>query len=239
VKRRSFILAVILVTLSGCNDKSTTFRYRLTMEVETPDGLRTGSSVIEVRVDQLGPNSIPNRNGADVIATGEAVSVDLPNRKTIYALLVSENNRSWAEWVMISITPAFSAKYNGRLAPRLEDMLNNRNKIVVPRYFPRQHPSQPKNVNFYPMFVTFDNQRDPSSVRMINPDDFSATLGKGIILKHLTVQLTDAPISEGITRRLPWLLTHRGKLAPGPGRGIPSSDPAKNVNSRAFIRTMK
>jgi len=44
--------ALVLSLLPGCafaDDAAPDYRYRLTVEVETPDGLRTGSSVIDVQ----------------------------------------------------------------------------------------------------------------------------------------------------------------------------------------------
>lgn len=45
------LLAMVLsaLLLSGCGDETPTYRYRMTVDVETPEGPRTGSSVIEVR----------------------------------------------------------------------------------------------------------------------------------------------------------------------------------------------
>ena len=49
-----FSLIGILLFLAGCGalasgpDKTPDYRYRLTVEVDTPEGLHSGSSVIEV-----------------------------------------------------------------------------------------------------------------------------------------------------------------------------------------------
>ena len=40
-----------------------TYRYRLALEVETPDGIRSGSSVIEVRYE-----TFPDFNGRDHVS---------------------------------------------------------------------------------------------------------------------------------------------------------------------------
>ena len=55
-RRRALGLALTLaaVTLSGCNPfgRTYTYRYRITVEVDTPQGLRTGSSVWESSVEE-------------------------------------------------------------------------------------------------------------------------------------------------------------------------------------------
>ncbi|WP_144243874.1 hypothetical protein [Sphingopyxis sp. MWB1] len=65
-------------------------RYRLTAEVETPAGVRTGSSVIETIWDR-------GLSGATV--RGEAVAVDLPNGQTLFVLLRTADNPDWAAGV--------------------------------------------------------------------------------------------------------------------------------------------
>jgi hypothetical protein len=38
--------------ISGCGESPQTYRYRLTLEVETPEGVKGGAGVIEVRTWQ-------------------------------------------------------------------------------------------------------------------------------------------------------------------------------------------
>jgi len=63
-----------------------TYRYRLALEVETPDGIRSGSSVIEVRYEMFS-----EFNGRDHVSRvfGEAVFVDLGQRKNLVGLLAA------------------------------------------------------------------------------------------------------------------------------------------------------
>ncbi|MEP6868046.1 MAG: hypothetical protein ABJA20_05980, partial [Novosphingobium sp.] len=72
--------------LAGCGlfGKSVSYRYRMTVEVETPQGLKSGSSVIQVvQTEQQGLEG----SHLDVRVTGEAVAVDLPGGQTVFALL--------------------------------------------------------------------------------------------------------------------------------------------------------
>jgi len=64
---------------------SGTWRYKMTVTVETPEGDRTGFAVREVMVTtgiKLGPQSLPN-----VKLRGEAIAIDLGERGTLFALL--------------------------------------------------------------------------------------------------------------------------------------------------------
>ena len=64
--------------LGGCSAPSSArYRFRMTVEVETPQGLKSGSSVIEVRLAR--GMAIGDSSGVSSGVFGEAVVVDLPD----------------------------------------------------------------------------------------------------------------------------------------------------------------
>ena len=77
--RRDLINALLVSSafgLGGCMLRETeTIRYRITVEVDTPRGLRTGSSVWQVKALEGLPMS---NSGVNYEIEGEAVAVDLP-----------------------------------------------------------------------------------------------------------------------------------------------------------------
>ncbi|NMW31963.1 hypothetical protein HKD42_07815, partial [Altererythrobacter sp. RZ02] len=83
MNRRVFLCTAASIgamTLSGCGlgpDPTPDYRYRLTVEVETPEGLKSGSSVIEVQTNIAGEYSIPTPGRVSQRLRGEAVTVDL------------------------------------------------------------------------------------------------------------------------------------------------------------------
>ena len=70
-----------------------TYRYRLSVEVETPDEIRSGSSVIEVRYEMF-PELLTERDHISRVF-GEAVFVDLGQGKHSHrpACIWSERRR--------------------------------------------------------------------------------------------------------------------------------------------------
>jgi len=70
------LLAALLLT--SCSS-SETFRYRLIVEVETPQGLHTGSSVLEVTVREASGDSLIG-NKVQGRVQGEAVAVGFAQR---------------------------------------------------------------------------------------------------------------------------------------------------------------
>ena len=84
-----------LAVLSSCGDAKNSrnqyeWRQRLTVEVQTPAGIKTGSSVVRVRAKRV---KEPNANG-DLIETsvfGEATAVAVNREHTLFVLLSGEN----------------------------------------------------------------------------------------------------------------------------------------------------
>lgn len=223
------LLAGIALALPGCGaagDRLPDYRYRLTVEVETPEGLRTGSSVIEVSTTVAGRNSIPTPGAVSHRVRGEAVTVDLGARGLLFALLRSEDNSDWASNVMFRFVPktplkrGTDEKYdsNARFEAMFAAMLNHRELIELPRTFPPvgHLVDQPAR----PVLVRFRNVADPKTVEKVNPDDLAVAYGQGVKLKRITIQLTDDPVTAGIEKRLGWLAKQRGSLIPIP-RGKP------------------
>lgn len=206
MKRRNFLGGLLgvsaLLVVSGCSsdDEAPDYRYRLTVEVQTPEGLKTGSSVIEVTQHLTRPGSNPAGSAVTRRVRGEAVAVDMPGAKTIFALLRSDNNVDWASTVMLMLAPQIEGE---SFEEQLDDMLSLEGEIVLPRMFsPVGHLNER---SAYPMLVTFGDLGDPTSVEQVDPGDMAATFGEGYELKRITVQLTDDPVTTSIKERLAWL----------------------------------
>ena len=195
------VLATVF-TLSACgsSDGPPDYRYRLKVEVHTPEGLKTGSSVIQVTQRLVRPGSSPAGTAVERRVKGEAVAVDLPGEKTLFALLRSDDDTSWAYRVMQTLAPDVEGE---SFEQQLDDMLELKGEITLPRMFPRHGPIDERSA--YPMLVTFGDINDPRSVQQVDPDNLAASFGDGIVLKRITVQITSDPVTTGIEERLRWL----------------------------------
>lgn len=204
-----------------------TYRYRLTVEVDTPEGPRTGSSVIEVTTRISGQYSIPNPGQVIHSVRGEAVAVDLGSRGTLFALLRSERLIDWASTVMFVAAPRVPLAVTRGLPNSSQVAFDIRFKAalalagaqVIPRDYrdrigSRHQPGDPPSA--WPMMVRFRDLADPKSVDKINPDDLSASFGAGVKLRRITAERTDDPVTSGILARLPWLEHTQGSLTKQP-----------------------
>jgi hypothetical protein len=197
-----------------------TYRFKMTVEVYTPEGVRTGASVYEVEaknVAALTLGGVGNRKSVK----GEAVAVDLPGGMTLFALLKTVNAGGHDDLVytsMAALDPLFSWDYV-ESAERIASGVGITSPTDV----------LPEN---YPMLVFFRNSADPASVAKVDQGDLAASFGDGYRLKAITVQVTDEVVTTGIRKRLSWLDTHSGSLDYS-GRLHPKN-PEKDLTPMAF-----
>jgi hypothetical protein len=197
-----WVMLCLALAISACasDDTAPDYRYRLTVEVDTPEGLKTGSSVIEVKQRLVRAGSNPANIAVERRVRGEAVAVDLPGGRTLFALLRSDNNVEWASYVMQTLAPHIDSE---TFAQQLDNMLLLEGEMVLPRTFPPVGHLEERSA--YPMLVTFRDLDDPTSVEEVDPDDLAVTFGEGVSLERITVQITDDPVTTGIEKRLDWL----------------------------------
>ena len=209
MKRRKVLGLMALGSASalliGCDgskaiDNSVYFqpiRYRLTAEVDTPEGTRSGSSVIEAKT---------NRRITWVKATGEAVAVDLPDGQILFVLLRSASMVDWAATlpgIPLPEDDVSTGVFKERQA-QLERQLDAVSRDRTVHYL--WGDGVPKErAQYLPYMVRFRDLSDPKSVEQVDPADLAKTFGPGVSLRSLTVQVTDAPVTTGIEKRLRWL----------------------------------
>lgn len=181
------------------------------------------------------PEWLPNGGGTRGTFRGEAVAIDLPNGKTLLALLRSESGFTQPDdYPGMAFQSRLERFYAKREAAGKEtdfvDAINEmRNwtgaRAPVPKT-DRLLGNGGRDVPAWPLLVTFGDRADPTSVVRVDPDDLATTFGDDVKLKRITVELTDDPVTTGIEKRLEWLPNLRGTLKPNPPRTMPdSSDP--------------
>ncbi|MEP6784946.1 MAG: hypothetical protein ABI898_04300 [Sphingomonadales bacterium] len=195
--RRSALTAGLglagIFALGGCQllGLEWRYRYRLTVEVEAGGKLFTGSSVIEVTRTK-GPTGIGGTS------RGEAVAVDLPGGRTLFALL--RGDMGGVDWPFTMPHWAFADRLGdtNMVDPAALDKLGSlRGATVI------LSPAQ------YPLLVTFRDVRDPKSVERVDPQALDNSFGPNVRLHRITVSMTDAPITTGIEKRFQWWSAYR------------------------------
>lgn len=185
---------VALLALAGCGTGLPSYRYKMTVEVETPEGLRTGSSVIEVKT-RKGPGFPgPEAGGISSQVRGEAVTVDLGSRGMMFALLSAEGDADRAAGIApTALLPELVDKSG------TADAWANNLRAMKQRIEAAELPS-----SYYPMFVRFSDINDPSTIEQVDPNRLSSYFGEGVKFKGIIVQLTDEAVTTGISKRFRW-----------------------------------
>lgn len=192
----------LLFSCSGI-EPSETLRYRITVEVETPVGLRSGSSVWEYKITDVQIGFTPLSHDYQ----GEAVAVDLPNGRTLFALLKSGDGLpDYPENVIrqkLIQTPEFKADWERAFLTVFPEWRARGETWVLPAELPPFSQGE-KPRSGYPLLVTFRDDADPTSAERVNPQDLGAIFGQGYRLKSIRITVTDDPVTKGIVKQKKW-----------------------------------
>lgn len=202
--RRAIIVGTLALIstyfLEGCGAPNTkSYRFRMTVEVDTQQGIKTGASVMEVRVKR--GMAIGDRSGVSSQLVGEAVVVDLPTGPIFVLLKLPDGGpplltvvgdalrgrrSETPEAVMADTASLGSTWFSAYKAegPRRRDLGANL----------RKNGGDDSN---WPMIVRFRDVNDPKSVEKVSPD--------AIGVKRIWVETTTDDVTMGIEMIIPWI----------------------------------
>ena len=236
-----FALLLAALLLSGC-DRGTSFRYRMTVEVETPQGLRTGSAVHEIEAHHVAISVNGTVRGRNL--RGQAVAVDLPGGRTLFALMTPAEERFGSDGtidsVLRTLDPAYDNDWVESVARVRAGEGTRRSGVIAPTvpnpYTGPSRPDQPAHFSNYPLLVTFRNLRDPASVVRVDPTDLATPFGQGTRLRRIWVEVTDDDVTTGIERRLSWLGQYPEPRLDPDYRGSTTPTLAERIAHGDFVR---
>jgi hypothetical protein len=192
-------------------------KYRLTVEVTTPDGSKTASGVMAV---------VPDRGysrGGHTVTQGDAIFDDLGQGKNLVVLLAHQD--------LAHVTLADQGKtLQGKTLEGKTLDLDDINYVALRAYaaargsrisfneMSRQTGAVPVQGALIPVLVSFGDPNDPATARMVDPDHAEAVLGDGYRLGGLSAEVLPngfwpvdfggvlgEPVTRGISVKLPWL----------------------------------
>lgn len=229
---------ILVLTLSGCGpsaEDQAELHYLLKVEVETPQGPRSGSGVIWVKAVR-NPNWVnPEGRGIRTRYRGEAVAIDLPNGRTLFALLrtVSGNMDAPAEWPVTSFNDILDRQAD--FVDAVKQLSQITRSDVVRPLAKTEHilPNGGEDIPALPLLVTFKDINDPRSVVWVDSDDLAASFGAGYRLKAITVEISSGPVTTGIEKKLGWLPQYYDKMLDG-DRLNRSTELANQLSQNSF-----
>ena len=219
------LMFAALLALTGCGEQYE-WNQKLTVTIETPSGEVSGSSVTHVsavgggkRYGMDGPNSTST-------LTGEATVVDLGGGRFLFAIFNSNGN-----------TFSGIAKHMAEFAFCTSQQMSPGEACFKHlRDLPPGTATELKPDN-YPMLVTFDDIKDPKTVRQVDPFNLATTFGDGYALKSMQLEITDEKLTEGkVEGVLGWIynLPQPG-LCPPTFKPISESPFCSLLGKREFI----
>jgi hypothetical protein len=214
--RREAFWALVggLTMLTGCGPLSPPqYRFRMTVEVATPQGMKTGSSVYQVWAYTNTAKVLPEEHARDWGVKGEAVVIDLPTGPVFALMKTGDPLRSdLAQMSMAALDPQFKndiVESAGRIAGRW-----TKARADVRR-------------EDWPVMVRFRDINDPRSVERIDP--------VAIGVKRVVVETTSDPVTIGIEKRLDWLKGIDGSLTRRLSAPDPTNPPfSAQINTQFF-----
>lgn len=193
------------------------WRYKMTVTVETPEGIKTGSAVREITV-KTGPALTPESH-AIVEVKGEAVVVDLGQHGTLFTLLDGDD----AYRVVFNVFP-FGGGGTTREGVEYYSHLKNAKASLVEK----------KNI---PTMVTFKDIKDPKSVIAVDRANLAGTFGTGVTLKDVTIEMTDEDMTWDVGKYLDWLPeieARKARLNGSTSIAISTNELSDNLGSGSF-----
>ncbi|THD70172.1 MAG: hypothetical protein E7813_09205 [Bradyrhizobium sp.] len=171
-------------------------KYRLTVAVETPEGIKSASGVMAVH-----PDRGYSRRG-QTRTKGDAVWVDLGGGKNLVALMAHIDQSLELDGMNYVALRAYNAV--GRKVSFNE--------------MSRMTGSVPVTGTLMPVLVTFADPADPGTAHGVPSDDLEAAFGKGFHLQGISAEVVPnglwpldfggvlgEPVTRGIETKLPWL----------------------------------
>ena len=170
-------------------------KYRLTVEVETPEGLKSAKGVMAVH-----PDRGYSRSG-HTTTKGDAVLVDLGGGKNLVALLAHRDNTVDLDGMNYVALRAYKAA----------------GQNVSFNEMSRMTGAVPVTGALIPILVSFTDLSNPATARTVPPDNLAAVLGQGFRLHRMTAEVVPngiwpldfggrlgEPVTRGIEAKLPW-----------------------------------
>jgi hypothetical protein len=171
-------------------------KYRLTVEVDTPEGVKSASGVMAVFPDR------GYSRGGQTRTKGDAVFVDLGAGKNLIVLLAQIDKSIDLDGMNYLALRAYRAA--GR-----DVSFNGLSKMTG---------AVPVTGALIPVLLTVGNSDDPLSAHTVVPDNAEKALGGGFRLHGVSVEAVPngfwpldfggslgEPVTRGIEARLPWL----------------------------------
>ncbi len=219
--RWGLVLVMAVVLIGGCSDDRYSWNQKLTVTVQTPEGEKSGSAVVQAKT--VHAYLLGAGESYLIRIRGEATVVDLGGGKYLFALLQNKTENL--------------ANYVFTRAGKLKANKNAWAQLSSRKLRGAEAPVDPE---LYPMLVTFGDVARPESVMQVDPANLAASFGPGYALKAITLTITDEPVTKGnVVTALPWIKTWPGAFVPSKLKPADQYEFAEKIGTADFFAGVK
>jgi hypothetical protein len=182
---------------------SYTYRYKMTVEVETPQGIKSGSSVVEVHTYQI-PQSWAGIFGGHhswMKIKGEGVFVEIEEGKTLFVLLGGDVNHVSAHRFMSIIFPVPSNPFRKDSDAHASYNVSSREGMRYYGTLKNVKSTLPKDKHLA-MISAIKSNDGHREFKVIEPEQLKEIFRKDIKIKQIIIETTNDPLEWKI-RKLP------------------------------------
>ena len=185
-----------LLLLAGCGGQSATNRFRVIAAVDVDGQKVEGSTVMEITYQKV-EHSLIGRGGATALK-GEALVLDLKGRGTVYVLPFAHDLSSG------SLDQVY--EYGVLNSLGIENSIGTLSSQDFARIRQARGriPFRNGNPTRLPAFVAFRDEKNPKTIYEVGPRNFGQSF-PGVRFVGLDIEFTDAPATNVLKQRLPWL----------------------------------
>ena len=206
----AIVLAVIAWTSGGLfGFRWWSWHQELTVTVETPEGIKTASSISaagwEMEPEWFRLGDTGGGNGVGNLK-GEAVVLELAKGRYLFVLL-----EGYSAELAIKVFAE----------PPLRKVNRHEYALALDR-IDEVTESRSLTVTQYPLLVTFDDISSPATVKRVDPENLAVEFGSGYRLKSITIAITRNSVTKGKVGALleseffkKWGDQHHSSLADG------------------------
>jgi hypothetical protein len=175
-------------------------KYRLTINVETPEGIKSASGVFAVHLSK-DPPLLPGVGSIGF--KGDAIFVDLGEGRNVIAILAHGSDGIYVDGLAYIAQRALTSA--GHRASFKEVSAFAGTSLTI------------KNTRLIPTLISFSDLTDPRTARVVRPDDLQSIFGQDYRLASVTLTiipvglwpfdfggLLGKPVTRGIKTQLPW-----------------------------------
>ncbi len=183
------LFSVLLITSCGWFEWGS-WRYKLTVEIETPEGIKSGSAVRQVNAyTNIAKWVNPGVRAISYDVKGEAVVIDLGERGVVFALI------NWSSYQ--DVLNAFPKPKGEKTIPYYRSLKPGMRADLL-------------DVRARPKLVTFTELDDANSIKAVPYGEMNKVFHDDIRLHSILIEITRSPVTWGGVDE--WLPSGYGKL---------------------------